>query len=148
MTMRKTHGWAHGWTATGLALLASLSLAGCGGGSAPGDADGEWAGTLRTEQGHCPDRAPSRLLVDAGTISFIPAGGVLTLTGHRVAGSPRLHAQLSLTDINHTPLPMVFEGTLAPDSRRVDGQFGTPACHASVVLLRPTDHGLQRALGN
>ena len=144
MTMRKTHGLAR----TGLALLASVGLAGCGGRPAPGDADGEWAGTLRTEQGRCPDRAPSRLVVDAGTISFIPAGGVLTLTGHHDTGSPRLHAQLSLVDMNHKPLPMVFEGTLAPDGSRIEGRFGTPACRASVVLLRPTDHGLQRVLGN
>lgn len=147
MTMRETHGWMTASLLPALLLIGAVALSGCGG-PVPNDMDGEWAGTLHTEQGRCPDRAPSRLLVDAGAVRFVPAGGVLVLTGHHDQGGSRVHAQVALTDMNHKPLPMVFEGTLAPDGQQIAGSFGSPACRASVVLLRPTDHGLSRVLGN
>ncbi len=145
MTMRRRHDGRSG-PATGRPplLLALLILAAA---ATPGDPVGEWAGTLATTQGTCPDRAPSRLLVSGTDISFVPAGGVLVLHGRRRPG-PRLHAQLLLTDMNRHPLPMVFEGTLAPDGSRIDGTYGTPSCRAHVALLRPENHPLQRLLGH
>jgi hypothetical protein len=131
-------------------LLAVAALVSAGSGAVaaePGDLDGEWAGTLVATQGTCPDHAPSRLLVDRKTVSFVPAGGVLVLHGTRRPGIPRLHAQLLLTDMNRKPLPMVFEGSLASDGQRIDGTYGTPACRAHVTLLRPESHPLQRLLG-
>ena len=133
-----------------LAVALSVALSGAGGvaRAEPGDAVGEWAGTLVATQGTCPDRAPSRLLVDRTEVSFIPAGGVLVLHGTRHGGASGLHAQLLLTDMNHKPLPMVFQGTLAADGLRIDGLYGTPSCRARVTLLRPERHPLQRLLGH
>ena len=128
---------------TALGLLSSCS----GDGGTPGDPVGEWSGRLVTEQGTCPDRAPSRLLVEGRDISFIPAGGVLVLHGHRQPGAAPLHAQLSLVDMNHKPLPMVFEGRLSADGRSVEGTYGTPTCRAHATLLRPENHPIDRLLG-
>ena len=50
--------------------------------------------------------------------------------------------------MNRHPLPMVFEGALAPDGSRIDGTYGTPSCRAHVALLRPARHPLQRLLGH
>ena len=147
MTMRRRHDGRSG-AATGRPLLvAVLALIPLVAVAEPGDPVGEWAGPLLTSQGRCPDRAPSRLLVSGTDISFVPAGGVLVLHGHRRPG-PRLHAQLLLTDMNRHPLPMVFEGILAPDGRHIDGTYGTPSCRAHVSLLRPENHPLQRLLGH
>ncbi len=133
-----------------LARIAAGALAalvgGCGD-ATPGDPVGEWTGRLVTEAGTCPGPLPARLLVGAQDVSFLPSGGVLVLHGHRKSGSPRLHAQLLLSDINHKPLPMVFEGALAPDGTHIDGTYGTPACRARVVLTRPAEHPITRALG-
>ena len=108
---------------------------------------GEWSGRLVTEAGTCPGPLPARLLVGAEDISFLPSGGVIVLHGHRRPDSGRLHAQLLLTDINRKPLPMVFEGVLAPDGGHIDGTYGTPACRARVVLTRPAHHPITRLLG-
>ena len=132
---------------TAVALLLAGISGGCGGGT-PGDPVGEWAGHLVTEAGRCPGPLPARLLVGAEDISFLPSGGVIVLHGRRRPGSPRLHAQLQLVDANRKPLPMVFEGTLAPDGRSIDGVYGTPACRAHVTLVRPAEHPLARAFGN
>ena len=146
MTMRRGHGLRIGRSRRRW-VLALLVLATVPAKAAPGDPVGEWAGTLVATQGTCPDRAPSRLLVGGTDISFVPAGGVLVLHGQRRPG-PSLHAQLLLADMNHHPLPMVFEGTLAPDGSRIDGVYGTPSCRARVALLRPAIHPLQRLLGH
>ncbi|MGI4745026.1 MAG: hypothetical protein ACRYGI_13070 [Janthinobacterium lividum] len=130
-----------------IVLAAGLALAGCGG-PTPNDPIGEWTGTLVTEKGSCPDGTPSRLLVGRKTVSFIPAGGVLVLQGKRAADRNRLHAQQQLQDMNHKPLPMVFEGGLAQDGSHIDGTYGTPSCRAHIGLYRPADHPLERALGN
>ena len=132
---------------TAILLLAGLA-GGCGGGATPGDPIGEWAGRLVTDAGHCPGPLPARLLVGAEDVSFLPSGGVIVLHGRRRPDSPRLHAQLQLADANHKPLLMVFEGTLAPDGRSIDGVYGTPACRAHVTLTRPAEHPLSRAFGN
>ncbi len=148
MTTRRRHdgrtGPARGRLSLLVAALALLPLAALAG---PGDAVGEWAGTLVATQGTCPDRAPSRLLVGGTDISFIPADGVLVLHGSRRTGQ-HMHAQLLLTDMNRHPLPMVFEGVLAPDGSRIDGTYGTPSCRAQVTLLRPENHPLQRLFGH
>ena len=148
MTMRQRQadrtGPARGRLAFLAAVLALLPFAAT---AEPGDPVGEWAGTLVTTQGTCPDGTPSRLLVGGTEISFVPANGVLVLHGHRRPGG-RLHAQLLLTDMNRHPLPMVFEGVLAPDGSRIDGTYGTPSCRAHVVLLRPENHPLRRLLGH
>lgn len=130
-----------------IVVAASLLLGGCGG-ATPNDPIGEWTGTLMADKGSCPVDTPSRLLVDRETVSFIPAGGVLVLQGKRGADRNRLHAQLQLRDMNHKPLPMVFEGRLAPDGSHIDGTYGTPSCRAHIGLYRPADHPLERALGN
>ena len=119
---------------------------GCGG-AAGGDPVGEWAGRLVTTAGTCPGPLPARLLVGEEDISFLPSGGVIVLHGRRRPDDPRLHAQLLGLDMNRKPLPMVFEGVLAQDGSRIDGTYGTPACRARVVLLRPARHPIQRALG-
>lgn len=121
-------------------------LAACGG-PAPGTFQGEWAGTLQTEKGRCPTDRPSRLLVDGKDISFVPGGGVLVLQGIRAPESKSLHAQLALTDADHKPLPMVFDGTMAVDGTSIDGTYGTPACRASITLRRPEHHAFDRVLG-
>ncbi len=148
MTMRRRHdgrtGLATGRLPLLLAALALLPLAALAG---PGDAVGEWAGILVATEGTCPNRAPSRLLVSGTDVSFIPADGVLVLHGSHRPGQ-RLHAQLLLTDMNRHPLPMVFEGVLAPDGSRIDGTYGTPSCRAHVTLLRPENHPLQRLFGH
>ena len=129
----------------GLLGLPAL-LAGCAGGGAP-DPVGEWAGTLHTEQGRCPDAMPSRLLVGSENISFVPGDGTLVLKGVRHPGDPALHAQLMLRDADHKPLPMVFEGAQAADGKTIQGTYGTPSCRASVTLRRPDAHPLQRLFG-
>ena len=154
MSMHQSHGWrarpttARAGLQTPALLLTGLLLAGCGGTGTPGDPNGEWTGTLVTDKGHCPDRTAARLLVDGRDVSFIPGGGVLVLRGRRPAGDPHLHAQLALVDMNKKPLPMVFEGRLADDGTRIDGNYGTPSCRAHVVLVRPAYHPLSRAFGN
>ncbi len=133
-----------------LARIVAGALAGlvCGCGTAtPGDPVGEWAGRLVTEAGTCPGPLSARLVVGSEDVSFLPSGGVLVLHGHRKPGSPRLHVQLLLTDINHKPLPMVFEGMLAADGTHIDGTYGTPTCRARVVLTRPAEHPITRLLG-
>ena len=147
MTMRRRRDGRIGAATGRLLLVAVLALIPLAALAEPGDPVGDWAGTLVASQGTCPDRAPSRLLVSGTDISFVPAGGVLVLHGHRRPGS-RLHAQLLLTDMNRHPLPMVFEGILAPDGSRIDGTYGTPSCRARVTLLRPENHPLQRLLGH
>ncbi len=148
MTMRRHHdGRTEPATARLPLLAAILALLPLAALAEPGDPVGEWAGTLVTAQGSCPDRAPSRLLVGGTDISFVPAGGVLVLHGRRRPGQ-HLHAQLLLTDMNRHKLPMVFEGVLAPDGGRIDGTYGTPSCRAHVALLRPENHPLQRLLGH
>ena len=144
--MRRRHGGQNRPSACRPLLLALLACVPLAAQAEPGDPVGEWAGTLVATQGTCPDRAPSRLLVSAADISFVPAGGVLVLHGTRRPG-PRLHAQLLLTDMNRKKLPMVFEGVLAPDGNRIDGTYGTPSCRAHVALLRPDNRPLQRLLG-
>ena len=130
------------------ALAGALAafVGGCGD-ATPGDPVGEWAGRLVTEAGTCPGPRPARLLVGSEDVSFLPSGGVLVLHGRRKPGSEHLHAQLLLTDINHKPLPMVFEGALAPDGTHIDGSYGTPTCRARVLLTRPAEHPITRALG-
>ncbi|MCQ8239898.1 hypothetical protein [Rhizosaccharibacter radicis] len=130
--------------------LAAALLAGCGGGNGgtPGDPGGEWTGILQTDKGVCPDRAPSRLAVDGRKIQFTPADGVLVLSGIRTENSDRLHAQLQLTDMNHHPLPMVFEGKLSADGTHIDGTYGTTACRAHVSLTRPAANTLSHVLGS
>jgi hypothetical protein len=146
---RQTHGSGRPAGARTAALLLLGSLAGCGGGSGtPGDPVGEWLGTLRTEKGTCPDRTPSRLQVEDGKVLFTPADGVLVLQGRRKPDSDRLHAQLQLSDMNHHPLPMVFEGALRPDGTAIDGTYGTPSCRAQVTLVRPAANSLSHALGH
>ena len=130
-----------------LPLLATVSLAGCGGGGPP-DPVGQWTGTLVTDKGTCPDRVPSRLLVGSRNISFIPSGGVLVLHGTSKPAPAALHAQLMLRDMNHKPLPMVFEGTESADGGRIDGTYGTPTCRAHILLVRPVEHPFERVLGN
>ena len=132
-----------------LPLLTAAALAGCGGGSgSPPDPVGEWTGTLMTDKGTCPDRAPSRLVVGSRKISFIPAAGVLVLEGILKPAPAALHAQLLLHDMNHKPLPMVFEGTQSADGSRIDGTYGTPSCRAHILMVRPVEHPFQRVLGN
>ncbi|WP_419728296.1 hypothetical protein [Lichenicola sp.] len=131
-----------------LPLLAAASLAGCGGGSGPPDPVGEWTGTLVTDKGTCPDQLPSRLLVGSRNISFIPSGGVLVLHGTLKPAPATLHAQLMLSDMNHKPLPMVFEGTQAADGSRIDGTYGTPSCRAHILMVRPVEHPFERVLGH
>ncbi|MCQ8277668.1 hypothetical protein NFI95_04295 [Acetobacteraceae bacterium KSS8] len=133
--------------ARSVAMTLVLALAACGG-PQPGNLQGEWAGTLRTEKGRCPTERPSRLLVDGKEISFVPGGGVLVLQGTRAPDGKSLHAQLALTDADRKPLPMVFEGAMATDGTSIDGTYGTPACRASIVLHRPEHHAFERALGN
>ncbi len=147
MTMRRRHDDRIYSAAILSPLVALLALVPLAAAAEPGDPVGEWAGTLVATQGTCPDRAPSRLLVSGTDISFVPAGGVLVLHGHRRPGR-RLHAQLLLSDMNRHPLPMVFEGMLASDGSRIDGTYGTPSCRAHVALLRPENHPLQRLLGH
>ena len=147
MTMRRRHDGLPGRPSGRFAFLLCLLVLAIPATAAPADPAGEWAGTLVATQGTCPDRAPSRLLVSGTDVSFVPAGGVLVLHGQRRPG-PRLHAQLLLTDMNRHPLPMVFEGALAPDGSRIDGTYGTPSCRAHVALLRPLNHPLQRLLGH
>ena len=147
MTMRRRQHGRPGRPSPRRASLLCLLVLAVPAKAAPADPVGEWAGTLVATQGTCPDRAPSRLLVGGTDISFVPAGGVLVLHGQRRPG-PRLHAQLLLTDMNRHPLPMVFEGALAPDGSRIDGTYGTPSCRAHVALLRPERHPLQRLLGH
>lgn len=148
MTMRQTDSsMARRPPLRALSLTALLALGACAG-SPSADPNGEWSGTMVTDKGRCPDRAPSRLLVDSKDISFIPAGGVLVLHGRRTDNQTRLHAQLALRDMNHKPLPMVFEGALAADGTRIDGTYGTPSCRAHIVLAHPDSHPLQRVLGN
>ncbi len=129
------------------ALLLAGFTGGCGGGT-PGDPVGEWAGRLVTEAGRCPGPLPARLVVGTEDVSFLPSGGVIVLHGHRRPDGTRLHAQLQLVNADRKPLPMVFEGTLAPDGRSIDGVYGTPACRARVTLTRPAEHPLGRAFGN
>ena len=128
-------------------VMLSGLLCGCGGTATPGDPVGEWAGRLVAEAGRCPGPLPARLLVGAQDVSFVPSGGVLVLQGRRRPDDPRLHAQLRLVDANHKPLPMVFDGVLAPDGSHIDGTYGTPNCRAHVVLTRPAEHPISRALG-
>jgi len=132
------------------APLLAAALAGCGGGGpgTPADPVGTWRGALVTEKGTCPTDPPSRLLVGSEDISFIPADGVLVLHGKRKPGSDTLHAQLLLADMNHKPLPMVFEGRLRADGTAIDGTYGTPVCRAHIALTRPVNHPLQRVLGD
>jgi len=133
-----------------LAATLAATLAGCGDGKpgTPGDPVGTWRGTFVTDKGSCPTATPSRLLVGSEDISFMPGDGVLVLHGKRKAETGVLHAQLLLQDMNHKPLPMVFEGTLRADGSAIDGTYGTPACRAHVALVRPVNHPLQRALGD
>ncbi len=147
MTTHRRHDGRPGRPSGRLTFLLCLLVLAIPAKAAPADPAGEWAGTLVATQGTCPDRAPSRLLVSETDVSFVPAGGVLVLHGRRRPG-PRLHAQLLLTDMNRHPLPMVFEGALAPDGSRIDGTYGTPSCRAHVALLRPASHPLQRLLGH
>ncbi len=134
-----------------VAMAAALAVAGfvggCGGGATPGDPVGEWAGRLVTLAGTCPAPLPARLLVGAREVSFLPSGGVLVLHGERRPDSPRLHAQLLLADMNRKPLPMVFDGILAPDGSHIDAVYGTPTCRARIVLVRPAEHPISRAFG-
>jgi hypothetical protein len=139
MRLRLSHG--------AVAMAGVLLMLGGRVASAAPTLDGEWTGMMRTQQGRCPERADARLLVDGKRLSFVPSAGVLVLTGTIGADPRRLHAELMLSDMNHKPLPMVFEGVPSADGSRIDGTFGTPACRASVVLTRPARHPMQRLLG-
>ena len=115
-------------------------------GAAGGSPSGEWVGTLKTIAGTCPDTQPSDLVVSGRRITFVPGDGVLALTGKPGADPDALHAQLLGTDMNHKPLPMVFEARFADGA--VAGTYGTPTCRASITMHRPTDTGLRRLLGH
>ncbi len=127
-------------------MAAWLALAGCAAGTEATNPDGTWVGTLVTSAGSCPDTQPSDLVVSDREVSFVPGDGVLALRGKRGADPDALHAQLLGTDMNHHPLPMVFDGRL--DRGAVRGTYGTPACRAEIVMHRPEDTGLSRVLGN
>jgi len=143
-------------SARALALLLPLAVAACGGPQAPkpSDLDGTWTGPMHTVGGRCADGVDATLLIDGDRVLFSPASGVLTLEGHRKPDDTALHAQLLLNDMNHKPLPMVFEGRSAPEqapdghpSLRIDGTYGTPTCRASVVLRRPAAQPWKNLLG-
>ena len=126
-----------------------LTAIACGlasGGAGASTVAGEWVGTLHTTAGTCPDGQPSDLVVSGKRITFVPGDGVLALVGRPGADPGVLHAQLLGTDMNHKPLPMVFEARL--QGGVVVGTYGTPTCRASITLHRPTDTGLQRLLGH
>ena len=132
-----------------LALLATIvlpfALAGCGGGRT--DPAGTWVGRLQTVAGRCPDTTDSDLVVSDRHVAFVPGEGVLSLTGTRDAARPdALHAQFLGRDMNHRPLPMVFDATFADGA--VTGTYGTPSCRATIALHRPTHSALERVLGD
>ncbi|NHO32894.1 hypothetical protein GOB85_10090 [Acetobacter sp. LMG 1636] len=114
-------------------------------GDAQSDPYGLWAGRLVTDQGSCPDQQDSVLQIDPDRLAFTPGTGVLTLRGRPDKDHKRFHAQLMMTDMNHHPLPMVFEGH--PDGQTITGEFGTPSCRAHVVLKRPEGHALDNFFG-
>ena len=130
----------------GLAVAGGVALAGCAAGTVETNPDGEWVGTLATTAGTCPDASPSDLVVSDREITFVPGDGVLALRGRRGDDPDALHAQLLGTDMNHKPLPMVFDGRFAEGV--VSGTYGTPSCRASIKMHRPTHTRLQRLLGN
>ena len=128
-----------------LAMTAWVVLAGCAAGTEATNPNGTWVGTLATSAGTCPDTQPSDLVVSAREVSFVPGDGVLALRGKRGADPDALHAQRLGTDMNHHPLPMVFDARL--EGGAVHGTYGTPTCRAEIVMHRPTDTGLIRVLG-
>ncbi len=132
-----------------LLCLWPLLASGCAG-APPDPAVGAWTGRLQTLAGTCPDQADSDLVVSAHAINFVPGDGVLALYGkrpaHGAASDETLRAQLLLTDSNHKPLPIVFEGRLKDG--RIVGTYGTPSCRATISLHPPTHTALQRLLGN
>lgn len=139
-----------------VALSAALLLAGCGGPPARpslSDLDGSWSGALHGTGGTCPDGVMSTLVISDTHLVFAPSGGVLQLEGHRTADSSTLHAQLVLKDMNHKPLPMVFEGHAVVEQAadgpalRIDGTYGTPTCRANVTLRRPQARAWKNLIG-
>lgn len=108
---------------------------------------GTWTGTLVADRGICPEtRAPSTLQIEGKRIAFTPADGAHTLRGQRDTTPGHFHAQLVLSDMNHKPFPMVFEGT--PEGAEIHGTYGTPRCRAHVVLTRPQSHSMEHFLGH
>lgn len=133
-------------TAIAGALLLVLSPAAKAAESAAKDPLGTWTGTLIADRGICPEtRAPSTLQIENKRIAFTPADGAQTLYGLRDATPGRFHAQIILSDMNHKPFPMVFEGS--PEGATIQGTYGTPRCRAHVVLTRPQSHAMEHFLG-
>jgi hypothetical protein len=138
-----------------LPAVTILPLVGCGGAEAPrlSDLDGTWAGRLQTQGGSCPDVVPSTLVVSDRRLVFTPGGGVLTLDGQRTPQDETLHAQALLRDMNHKPLPLVFEGRAVAETEagraglRIDGTYGTPTCRAAITLRRPVNHPWRNLMG-
>lgn len=129
-------------SATGLAPAGAAEPVG-----AAKDPLGIWTGTLVADRGVCPEtRAPSTLQIGSRRIAFTPADGVHTLRGQRDATPGRFHAQLMLSDMNHKPFPMVFEGI--PDGATIQGTYGTPRCRAHVVLTRPQARSMDHFMGH
>lgn len=125
-------------------LLAAIPSARAG---AAADPLGLWTGTLVADRGICPEtRAPSTLQIGTKRIAFTPADGSQILLGTRDPTPGRFHAQLLLSDMNHKPYPMVFEGT--PDGDSIRGVYGTPRCRAHVVLTRPKENAIAHFLGH
>lgn len=109
------------------------------------DPSGNWFGTLVTDKGKCPDERESVLQVEPDRVAFTPETGTLVLHGKPDPDHHRFHAQLILMDMNHHPLPMVFEGHSEGDT--IVGVYGTPTCRAHIVLKRAKSDAWKNFLG-
>ncbi|QDH24397.1 hypothetical protein D5366_03055 [Neokomagataea tanensis] len=110
-------------------------LTACAGAPDPGhDPEGRWVGKLIADQGTCPTARSSTLQIRDKNILFTPEDGPLVLQGSYKAGTQHYHAELSMQDVNHQPLTMVFNGY--PVGQTIGGLFGTNTCHAHITMTR------------
>ncbi|GBR69584.1 hypothetical protein [Gluconobacter kanchanaburiensis] len=118
-----------------LTLSACALLAACAGTPDPGqDPTGSWIGALVTDQGTCPTERTSTLRIHGREILFTPADGSQVLHGTYTPDSHHYHAELAITDLNHHPTAVVFNGY--PVGQAIGGTFGSPSCRAHITMTR------------
>ena len=118
-----------------LLFVGGIGLCACTA-TAAHDPYGDWVGTLVQDQGEdCPVDDPSFMQIRPHHMIFVPGTGALILRGIPKKSRQFYHATLTLKDARGQPYPMVF--TAQPRGKFFYGLYGTPDCHAHVLLHRP-----------